>query len=425
MKQVKNERYHENYQETVLDNGLHVVLWHKPGYEKSLFMMVTPFGAVDLCQLQNDKTVTHPSGIAHFLEHKMFATKDDDVMNLFSQMGANVNAFTSYQETAYYASTSGDPKEPLSLLLDFVQELVIDDASVEKEKGIILSELHMYREMSDQRLLMETYESLFQKHPLRYDIAGDDDSVSNTTVSQLYRCYEMNYHPANMLLICISGHDPKELFAVIESNQAKKQFPAWEKSKTIHETEPKEVARKDFSFTMDVSVPKLCVAYKLEGISDAYERLRCEWAIRFLLDAQFSSLNPQYQEWLDQKIISDFSGCDIELGKDYGILMFYSESEQPEAFIQLCESCMDEIMKGTICDALLEQLKKRYYAQSVRSMNSFDDIAIGFARSYFMGVDYFDTLSLIDDLTKQDVLKATAKLDKEHRAVVRLLPKQK
>ena len=48
MKQIKNERYQETYNEVVLDNGLHVVLWHKPGYEKSLFMMMTPFGAMDL-----------------------------------------------------------------------------------------------------------------------------------------------------------------------------------------------------------------------------------------------------------------------------------------------------------------------------------------------------------------------------------------
>ena len=178
MKHIYNERYHESYDEVVLDNGLHVILWHKPNYEKSMFMMMTPFGAMDLTQIQGKEKIKHPSGIAHFLEHKMFAMDgDEDVMGLFSKMGANVNAFTSYRETAYFASTCNDPKEPLKLLLDFVQELNIDQASVEKEKGIILSELHMYKEMSDQRLLMETYTSLFHKHPMRLDIAGEDDDL--------------------------------------------------------------------------------------------------------------------------------------------------------------------------------------------------------------------------------------------------------
>lgn len=424
MKQIKNERYQETYHEVVLDNGLHVVLWHKPGYEKSLFMMMTPFGAMDLTQLQNNERIHHPSGIAHFLEHKMFAMEGDDVMNRFSQMGANVNAFTSYRETAYYASTSNDPKKPLNLLLDFVQELNIDQASVEKEKGIILSELHMYKEMSDQRLLMETYTSLFHKHPMRFDIAGEDEDVSQTTVEQLYRCYEMNYHPANMILICISGHDPQELLSVIETNQAKKKFSKWIPCETIKEKESETVKRSDFSFTMDVSEPKLCVAYKLQGITDPYERLQREWVVRFLLDANFTSLNPQYQEWLDQKIISDFCGCDIEYGDDYGILMFYSETSKPKEFIALCEHCMEKIQQGILHGDVLNQLKKRYFAQGVRSMNSFDEIAISFCRSHFMGIDYFKTLDIVEELTIEDVLHAGKKVSKEHRAIVRLMPKE-
>lgn len=424
MKRINNERYHESYDEAVLDNGLHVVLWHKPHFAKSLFMMMTPFGAMDLTQIRGEETITHPSGIAHFLEHKMFATDgDEDVMNLFSQMGANVNAFTSYRETAYYASTSNDPKEPLRLLLDFVQELKIDRASVEKEKGIILSELHMYKEMSDQRLLMETYTSLFHQHPLRFDIAGEDEDVSNTTVEQLYRCYEMNYHPANMVLICISGHDPKELMQVIEENQQSKQFGEWQACETQKVNESETVVRDDYTFTMDVSEPKLCVAYKLQGITDPYERLKLEWAVRFLLDANFTSLNPQYQTWLDQKIINDYCGCDIEFGEDYGILMFYSETAQPDEFIALCDQCVTDMKAGKISDRILNQLKKRYFAQGVRAMNSFDEIAIGFCRSYFMGIDYFKTLDTVEEITKQDFKDAGKLLCKEHRALVRLMPK--
>ena len=55
-----------------------------------------------------------------------------------------------------------------------------------------------------------------------------------------------------------------------------------------------------------------------------------KWTIRLLLDANFSSLNPNYQSWLDQKIINDFCGYDIEFGEDYGILMFYSETSKPD-----------------------------------------------------------------------------------------------
>ena len=158
MKRIVNEHYQETYYTETLENGLRVILWQKENYERSFFMMATPLGAMDLQQTdQNGILYSYPAGIAHFLEHKMFEKKDRDVMNEFSSMGANVNAFTSYNETAYYFSTSSDIERPLNLLLDFVQQLDITEASVEKEKGIIVSEFNMYLQMSDARLLMELY----------------------------------------------------------------------------------------------------------------------------------------------------------------------------------------------------------------------------------------------------------------------------
>lgn len=422
---IKNDRYQESYDEEVLENGLKVILWHKPKYEKSLFMMVTPFGAIDLIQKNmKGEEIQHPTGIAHFLEHKMFAMGDEDVTGLFSDLGANVNAFTSYHETAYYTSTTGNPKQPLQLLLDFVQSLDINEKTVEKEKGIIVSELHMYNEMSDQRLLMETYSSLYQKHPLRFDIGGDDESVMNTTLEQLQRCYEMNYHPSKMVLICVSGHDPQELLTWIKENQSTKTFGIPDLSETIPFVEPDEVARVEYSFHMEVGKPKVCVAYKLRGIKEPYERLRHEWSIRFLLDANFSSLYSEYQSWLDQEIINDYCGCDIDMGKDYASIMFFSETEHIDEFIALCEACMERVKQGEIQDHVLEQLKRRYYAQSIRSMNSFDDIAISYVRNLFMETDYFRTLDLLHELKRSDIVQACKHVTQAHRSVIRLLPKK-
>ena len=154
MNKVISNKYQESYIEETLPNGLKVVLWQKKGYEKSYFMMTTPLGALDIEQVDADgKAFQFEPGTAHFLEHKMFEDEDKDVMNLFSEMGANVNAFTSYTETAYHFTTSEDPEAPLNLLLDFVQRLTISEESVEKEKGIIIQELQMYQQMSDSRLM--------------------------------------------------------------------------------------------------------------------------------------------------------------------------------------------------------------------------------------------------------------------------------
>lgn len=423
MKQITNERYQETYYTETLENGLRVVLWHKPGYARSLFMMATPLGAMDLQQEDaQGHRYSYPAGIAHFLEHKMFEKQDQDVMNEFSAMGASVNAFTSYTETAYHFTTSGDVEKPLDLLLDFVQRLDISEASVEKEKGIIVSELNMYQQMSDSRLLMETYKSLFHVHPLKYDIGGDEDSVRSTSKQQLDACYLHNYHPATMMLVGVSGKDPKELMEIIRRNQAQKRFDALCPIHRCPQKEPAQVVRERYTFSMDITVPKIAIAYKLKPCKDVMERLRQEWCIRMALDLCFSSLNPDYQQWLDEGIISDFAGADIDLGEDYGVLMFYTESGKCEAFEQVIASLCAKLSAMEIDEAQLSALKHRYFGQAVRSLNSFDDIAIGYIRSSFAGYDYFEGMDLINTICAKDIIAVCGALDFKERSVVIIEP---
>ena len=174
----------------------------------------------------------------------------------------------------------------------------------------------MYKEMSDSRLLMETFSSLYQQHPLRYDIGGDDESVNSITLQQLQDCYAMNYHPASMILVGVSKEDPKKLLALIKENQKKKTFSPISSVRRLAYTEPEQPARDSFSFTMDVSVPKLSYACKLQGMEDVYARTKAEWCIKIMLDAVFSSLNPDFQQWLDEGIINDYVGSEVDLGKD-------------------------------------------------------------------------------------------------------------
>lgn len=426
MKTIRNERYQETYEVHTLDNGLRVVIWHKPGYARSLFMMATPLGALDIQQIdENGTRCAYPAGIAHFLEHKMFEKRDRDVMDDFSRMGASVNAFTSYSETAYYFSTSEDITEPLNLLLDFVQELDITDESVEKEKGIIVSELNMYLQMSDNRLLMETYKSLYHEHPLKYDIGGDAQSVRSITRAQLEECYARNYHPSRMMLVAVSGKDPGEILKIIQDNQRRKAFTPRQKWRRMPLQEPETVLRAHHEFEMEITTPKIAVAYKLAPIPDVGARMRQEWCLRLAQDLWFSSMNEEYQHWLDEGIISDFVGADADLGEDYGVLLFYTETEKVRQFETLIDALVRRMQEEPVSACQLDQLKHRYYGQSVRTLNSFDDIAIGYIRSAFAEYDYLETMDMIETITPQEVNEACRHVDLARKAVEIVKPKKK
>ena len=100
-----NQRYYDGLNETLystkMENGLTVQVVPRPGFSRKLAYFVTDFGSIHTDFLLEGRKIQAPAGIAHFLEHKMFELPDRDVSAEFAAMGANVNAFTSYDVTAY------------------------------------------------------------------------------------------------------------------------------------------------------------------------------------------------------------------------------------------------------------------------------------------------------------------------------------
>lgn len=420
MNRILSSKYQEELFEETMDNGLKVLLWHKKGFQKGFFMMGTPFGAVDIEQVDsNGDVVQYPAGIAHFLEHKLFESEDNhDVMDDFSSMGANVNAATSYDETCYYFVTSQDITKPLNLLLDFTQKLCITNESVEKEKGIITQEHQMYQQMSEARLIHETFKSLFSKHPLKYEVDGTIESIQNTTVEDLKCCYKINYHPSNMMLIGVSGTDPEIIFDLIRSNQNSKTFPEINKMKDQEWNEPKTVNRELHEFTMEVNKPKVNVAYKLQGIKDPIQREKMDMCLRILFDCAFSSLNPKYQNWLEDGLINDFYGYEINVSEDIAYCMVYAETKQQDAFIELVDKTLADVLSHDIQEEQLEQLKRRYHGQNIRYLNDFESLAIMTMRCAFDNTDVFEILDLTEKLTIEDVRKAQKYCSMENKAII-------
>ncbi len=418
MKKHYHKRFDETYYTHTLDNGLKVVLWEKKNFDKAYFMLATPIGGLDLHQIdENGKEYAFPAGIAHFLEHKMFeSAQGEDVMELFSQMGANVNAFTSYTETAYYFSTSEDCIQPLHLLLDFVQTLSITDESVEKEKGIIIQELEMYQQMSEVRLINESLSAVYKEHPLRYDIGGDIESVNAITKEQLEQCYALNYHPSKTMLIGVTSLDVELVLKEIEANQAKKQFsvcPVVHRKPVI---EQESVATCKKTIQMDVGMPKVCVSYKLKVMDDPAFRNLNEWCFKTVFDFYFSTLNEAYQTWLDEEIINTSFNFEIDFNEDYSVVMFYSETRHKQKFIDLIHTVLNDIQP--LNEEILTQLKNRYFGLCVNALNSHNQIASTFMRNYFVGNEYFDAVNAIEDLTLADIKIAFTYLDINNKSIV-------
>ena len=126
-------------------------------------IMATRYGSIDrkFVPLDSDDYVEVPDGIAHFLEHKLFDMGDVDANDLFSELGAEANAYTSYDRTAYLFSATTNIDQSLTLLLDFVQQSNFTDEAVEREQGIIEQELLMYLDKPSTAIYTGLLETMF------------------------------------------------------------------------------------------------------------------------------------------------------------------------------------------------------------------------------------------------------------------------
>lgn len=424
MKRVYNKFFDETYYTETLDNGLKVVIFHKSDFSSTNCAFGTPYGALMINEKVGNKEYSFNPGIAHFIEHKLFEAKGDDMMAAFSSMGAEVNAFTSYRETVYYFSKTGkDIKKPLNMLLDFVQDLNISEESVEKEKGIISQEVSMYEQQPDSRLLREAYKCMYHNYPIKYDIGGDLKSVYAITKKELEECYKLNYHPSNMLLSITTPIDPKKIIKIIKENQANKKFDSKVIIQINNKKEPKQVVRKSYSFKMPIATSKHLLAIKTEPkFKDANEAFKAEWCLRFLLEAHFSPLNPEYQVWLDEGIINEYFGFEVDFDVNVGYIMFYIENDDKKVLKKLVK---DSLKKKLLTKDLLTQIKRRYIGVSFTVFNDVESFNLGYIRDSLNGLDFFKALNDLKSISLKDVEKVWESLDFSNETYISMQKNEK
>jgi predicted Zn-dependent peptidase len=201
---VKKEypRIGESLYHGELVNGLHVYVDVKPEFSKSYAFFATNYGGMDMRFQLNGEWHDTPAGVAHFLEHKMFDTKDGNALQDLAANGASPNAFTSSAITGYYFESTEKFEENLKILLSFVSEPWFTPESVDKEQGIIGQEIRMIEDDPENQVFYGMMETLYVHNPIKVSIAGTVESISHITADTLYACHAAFYNPGNMVCVC-------------------------------------------------------------------------------------------------------------------------------------------------------------------------------------------------------------------------------
>jgi len=397
----------ETIESFVTPSNMKVTVLYKPDFKQQSMIIGVPFGGIH-SNVLNQHGQPYHSGLAHFLEHKLFESESGDIMAAFSSLGASVNAFTSYQETCYYFNTTSNFAQSCDLLLNLVSSCTLSEESVEKEKGIIISELAMYDAMVDQTLVKNMYQALYHTHPIRNDIVGDADNVNAISKEELLDAFERFYHPSLMHCVCVTNQSIEEVKSLILAHPLAQNpsLPPQVDSKML--VEPREVALTHFSKTMDIEESKGIYALKLNAHSNSpMENMKMQFAIRFILEASLSEMNPQYQEWIDEGIINDFFDMDVDVSSTYSYVAFICEHEHLDHVF----SWLDTVLPSLDCDEVsLNQLKRRYLGMSLKALNKPSSLSKQMIRYALNELDFFDVLHLFQDMSHIDIQQARTAL---------------
>lgn len=388
-----------------LDNGLDVFVLPKPGFTKTYATFTTRYGSVDNhFRAAGKEEVRVPDGIAHFLEHKMFEEPEGDIFAAFASQGASANAFTSFDRTVYLFSATESVEANVDTLLNFVQHPYFTDENVEKEKGIIIQEINMYRDNPDWRVYFGLIEALYSKHPVHIDIAGTAESVRSITKEMLYECYHTFYHPSNMSLFIVGGVDAEAMLAKVRANQAAKTFPPAGPIERFFDPEPAEVRRARVETKLPVSLPKCLFGYKEEPDAAADESsVRRELAAKLMLDALLGSSSPLYQQLYDDGLISDGFGHEFNTGPGYSFSVIGGDTKDPDELVKRVTEALAAAATGGIDAGTFERTRRKKIGAYLRMLNSPEAIAGEFTRYRMRGGDLFRVVELYESFTLEEI----------------------
>lgn len=430
MTEIKNKFYNETIYKEELENGLTVYLCPKEEYIQFSAMFVTNFGSFDtkFTPLGEEENITVPEGVAHFLEHKMFETLDgEDVMKKFSSLGVNVNAFTSYDRTAYTVAGTDNINESIELLLDFVQEPAFTEESVNKEKSIIEQEILMYSDKPKNFARSNLLKNLYGENDMIWrEIGGTPESIKEINKDILLKSYNKFYHPSNMALVVSGGFNPVELMEVIRKNQNKKSFLKTSPYKReISKFDPKvEKASEEGHFNIQTPIAYWAVKYPYIENNQSLN-LKMNFAIDFLIDSNFSSFSSFNEDMRKNGLGEITVNYSASYYSGYGFLTVSGTTNKYQKLFDFINMKFDEIFTKPIDEEKLKIWKRGCHTNNIKTFNSVSKISNYLADFHFTNQDLFDFIDAPSQITIDDVNEALKVLKQSVRTSYVLLPNNK
>ena len=386
-----------------LPNGLTLAVVPRKGFQKKLAYFVTDYGSVHMAYTLDGKQMEAPAGVAHYLEHKLFDMPRGEVSAEFAALGANPNAFTSYDMTAYYFSCTEHFEDCLRLLLEFVSTPYFTEESVAKEQGIIGQEIDMTADSPDTRVFENLMETMYGSHPIRVPILGDRASIAKITPQILTDCHRAFYDPSNMMLCVIGDVDADRIEKIAlemlgsERKSAGQKLRPWQESMLC--------SRKEVTAQMEVAMPMFQLGFKCEPIGRGEDAVRQEMIGDLAAEALFGESSRLYLELYEEGLIDSSFGGGFETVDGMAMLTVSGDSDDPYAVRDAILNAVAQLLHDGIDEKDFLRMKRSALGRRIRDLDSFDSTCFRLCAYHFSGFNYFDFPRVFHSVCVGEVLE--------------------
>lgn len=199
-----------------LDNGIRLVHYQIPG-------LVAHCGIIINTGSRDETVPEH--GIAHFIEHMLFkGTKKRKAYHILSRLedvGGELNAYTTKEETAIHASFLKDDYErAIELISDITFNATFPVKEIEKEKDVVIEEINSYLDSPSELIFDDFEELIFLNQPIGRNILGTPESVKSFSQKMMTDFISNNYNTAEMVFCSVGNISNEKILKLFKTHFA-------------------------------------------------------------------------------------------------------------------------------------------------------------------------------------------------------------
>lgn len=418
MQVIENLKVKEKVYIEKLENGLTVMIIPKNGIQKKYMIWGTNYGSNESSFVVpgEEDVTTVPNGVAHFLEHKLFEQENGtNSLDVLTALGVEANAYTTNDHTAYLFECTDNFYEAMDELMDYVQHPYFTDENVEKEKGIIGQEIMMYDDYPDWRVYLNAMQAMYHNNPVKIDIVGTIETISKIDKEILYKCYHTFYNPSNMTMVLCGDFNPEDMIEEVKKRLI--DTKASGEIKRVYPDEPEEIVQEKIEQKLEVSQPLYTIGIKDTGRCDVKKHI----AMEILLNLLVGRSSNLYKELYNEGIIYAQPSLEYEFTNIYAHALISGQSNEPEKVYQRFKEEVQRIKTQGINEEDFNRIKKMIYGGYVKEYNDVADIARMFLADYFKGINSFDYLEEIEEITVEYLEQILKDVFKEEKMIISIV----